>query len=173
MAAKLDLQTIKQKLVPWAKANANKLFLYGLGLLLLVRIFVYLSEAQSRVPATMDPPPHQLKEVITEDSDEVKAVQSLTHPLPEFEVSVYNYLHQINVFDPKLTRDSGQIEDLANNLASEATIAFQNGIYDQARVLVNEALKMVPDHVAARELAKKLDALEEAQAEPDEDEAQK
>lgn len=156
--AKMDFNELMERAKPWAKDNANKLFVWGMGALLLVRVFIYVAETQATSRAAIEPNVAKFPAQITQESPEYIKVSQLIRPLPPFDDSNdYYFLFQNNIFDPKLVKDERQLDEEADKYTADAIVAFRDKNYDEARRLLNSVFEIRPRHRGARDLKNRLD----------------
>lgn len=134
----------------------QRLFLAGMVLLLLVRVFVYLGEAGTSGVAKVEP------ESITNLSSQINKdaydkVHRMTEPWKDYKQSDYALLANFNMFDPKMALDAAAMEKRAEQTYDEAKAAFDAGNVTLANQKIDEVLNLIPSFKKARDLRKEIE----------------
>lgn len=158
-----SMQETFQKLAARYRGKANQLFVIGMGVLLALRVVLFLFEANYNAPAHVEPAMTTIEQTLKTDGPTYQRVHQLTQPLPPYEKSEYLMLGKINVFDAKQMQGRAELEKRANDKYNEAFTLFKQGRYGDAQRAVDETLSLMPSHARAKELKGQITA---AQATP-------
>lgn len=151
-----DLKDSINKLVLRYRNKVNQLFLMGMGVLLGLRLLLFMMDAGFNAPPRVEPTATEITPTLKLDSPDYQRVLQLTRPLPDFPDSEFMVLGQYNMFDPKLVQQQAEIERRANEKFEEALISFRQGRLPEARTAVDEALGMQPSNARAKELRQQI-----------------
>lgn len=150
-------QTQIQRLKNIFQGKTQRVFVLALGLSLLLRLLIFVSEANfmGDPPAEVEPIT-SLKSEITEGSDTYKDVHKMTRRWADFSQSDYSVLASFNMFDYKLVLDAAKIEQRATQKFEEAYGYYKQGNLSGALELLEETLKAQPNHRPAQTLRKEI-----------------
>jgi predicted S18 family serine protease len=183
MAMKLNKDSILRTLKNTLGALGQRMDYVLLGLLgatTLGVIIFYVSEVSSPVPVVVEPQPRPLMIRISAAEGHPRSgayfdAFELVEAIEPLDQTEYQNLIDFNMFDPRAARDAEQLHDEAQVKLKEAESRFDQGNYEQARRLAQEALSQAPMMQAAVRLLEKIDARapsQEAEASPPTEEAQ-
>lgn len=153
-------QNSMQKLKEMFRGKTNRLFVIGLGLILLIRVFIFFNESGTLDNTMAEPqqkPKPQAK--ITQKDPDYQSVSKMTQRWKDFKDSDYWVLANANMFDPKLAMDAQKIEQRATEIYQSANGAYKQGNYPQALKLLEQALSLMPSHIRAQKLKKEISDL--------------
>jgi hypothetical protein len=135
------------------KEHAQRVFLAGLGVLLLIRILFFVTESSPAGNVSAQPQVlSNLKTSIAKDSDTYKNVNRMIEPLQVIKDSHYAIVGSFNAFDPQVVLQAAALQQQADALVQQATQAFAGNNVEQAQQLVNQALAQMPSHKGAQDL---------------------
>lgn len=140
------------------KKNLDKVLIAAMAGTLLLNLLFWFSESQT---FPYDPPPPERTEPkvsISRDKPEYRAVMSLSERLPDFEASEYKILVDLNMFDPKSQKDTAQLQQIADELVTQARKALEAGNLDEAEELAKQALGKLPTHKPGKDISDEIDA---------------
>jgi hypothetical protein len=162
-----SMQETFQKLAARYRGKANQLFVIGMGILLVLRVGLFLMEANYMAPQRVEPGEAEIKTALQPGSPDVEAVIHLTQPMPEFGDSEFLTLGKFNMFDPKQVIQGTALEKQASEKYTEAMQAFAQGKLDDAKRAVDDALGIKPSHANAKKLKEQiLQQLKKAESVP-------
>ncbi|MEN6625900.1 MAG: hypothetical protein ABFD69_06720 [Candidatus Sumerlaeia bacterium] len=153
--AKKTKERKPSKIEIYVRENPARVTLIALGVLLLLRIGLFMGgESQTATPVER-PVPTPLPTPIVFDDNFRKFVM----PRPAFDKSSYEILASGNIFDPKQVQDIGGKGKAAEEFYRQAQSAFEKykqtknrKDLDDAVENVNKALENLPSHFQARRL---------------------
>jgi predicted S18 family serine protease len=170
MAVEINKDTVVKAIKTTAGFLGRQLDFVFLGLMAATSLGVivfYVSEASTPVPAVDEPKPVVIEIKISAEKDHPKSevyfsVFNLIDPVEPLDQTEYQNLIDFNMFDPRAARDAEQLHDEAKQKLMEAESRFDQGNYEDARRLAQEALSQAPMMQAAVRLLDKIRAQTEA-----------
>lgn len=142
-----------QKFKELFKGKAQRLFLAGMAVLLVLRLLLFLGESGYAAGAVPDPQAiTKLDATFSQDAQTYKDVQKMVQPMVEFSKSEYWVLAQYDMFDPQHVRDAERLRAQADSDLLAAQAAFKRGELKQAEALAGQILLRYPGHAATHKL---------------------
>lgn len=133
-------------------------FLGLLGLSTLGVLILYAGEFTTAMPRVTEPSPIKLTPTITVESEVYTQVFEMLDPPPTFEKTEFQQLIDFNMFDARAARDAEELHDEAKKKLNDAEEAFEEGNYERAKTLAQEALERAPTMQAAIRLIERVEA---------------
>lgn len=162
------MPTVKERLeilLPKLQKNADKLFIAGLGIVLLLLAYAWLNESSTsqiaadqiqqkeldvRISPSLDPK--------VKGSDLFIRVNRMVNSSDPFDKTPFASLGVSNMFDAKQIRDPDQLLADAKQLVAEARQKVAAGSLEEAKRLVKEALRLQNGFPSAKELEAEIEA---------------
>jgi hypothetical protein len=145
-----------KKLKPSGKSRIHLWFFYTLGLLVLVRVFIFYGEMTFTRQRLVTPEEVKISPTLTRDHETYVNVQKMLKRWTDFDLSEYFVLASFNMFDAKVVLEAEELETQAEQFYREAESAFAAEDLEKAKRLVDDALRRAPNHRRARDLRDRI-----------------
>jgi predicted negative regulator of RcsB-dependent stress response len=150
-----------QKIKDWVKKNATRLFLTGMALLLVGRLYIWWNESNYTIPPDQTAMPIEIQK-LTDTLDETKVeftqVVKMITPLPDLTTTSYFALTQFNMFDPKSISGADGLIARTNPVVDQAQAAYAAKDIPGAKRLLAQALALNPNQKNGIKLRDEINA---------------